>query len=92
MFEAHLKRVQWDDSSFPVRLHPFVSPDLTADRMPIAIDANVSFGRPVVASAGVTTAAIAARIDAGESPEDVADDYGLTLEEVRQAVVYERAA
>jgi uncharacterized protein (DUF433 family) len=92
MFEAHLRRVEWDDSRFPVRLHPFVSPDLTADRMPIAIDAAVSFGRPIVASAGVSTAAIANRIDAGESPEAIAKDYGVTLEEVQQAILYERAA
>ena len=92
VFEAHLKRVRWDDAKFPIRLHPFVAPDLAGDRMPIAIDANVSFGRPVIASAGVSTAAIAGRIDARESPEDVADDYGITLEEVQQAVLYERAA
>jgi uncharacterized protein (DUF433 family) len=92
LFEAHLKRVEWDQSKFPVRLHPFVGVDLAADKMPIAIDANISFGRPIVASAGVSTAAIAGRIDAGEMPEAVADDYGVTLEEVRLAVVYERAA
>lgn len=92
MFETHLKRVHWDDAKVPVRLHPFVSPDLAPDQMPIAIDANISFGRPVVIRAGVSTAAVAGRIDAGELPEAVADDYGLTLQEVRQAVLYERAA
>ena len=92
MFEAHLKRVEWDTARFPVRLHPFVTADLPSDRMPIAIDANVSFGRPVVVSAGVSTAAIARRIDAGETPDAVAEDYGLTLDDVRQAVLYERAA
>lgn len=92
MFEAHLRRVRWDEAKVPVRLHPFVGPDLALDQMPIAIDANISFGRPVVVSAGVSTAAIAGRIDAGELPEAVADDYGLTLLEVRQAVLYEHAA
>ena len=42
--------------------------------------------------AGVSTGVIAERIDAGESVADLADDYGLTTEEVEQAVVYERAA
>lgn len=42
--------------------------------------------------AGVSTAAIAERIDARESVEDVATDYGLTVPEIEQAVVFERAA
>ena len=41
---------------------------------------------------GVSTAAIADRIDAGESVKDVAGDYDLSPEEVQQAVLYDRAA
>lgn len=92
VFEAHLKRVQWDDSRFPVRLHPFVAGDSAIAGMPIAIDPNISFGRPIVLRAGVSTAAIVDRIDAGESPAEIATDYGLTVAEIEQAVVYERAA
>jgi uncharacterized protein (DUF433 family) len=32
------------------------------------------------------------RIDAGESPEELAADYGRELTEIEEAVVYERAA
>ena len=92
VFDAHLKRVRWDDARFPVRLHPFVAGDTTIEGMPIAIDANISFGRPIVLRAGVSTAAIVARIEAGESPTDLAADYGLTVEEIEHAVLYERAA
>ena len=91
-FEAYLKRIQWDDTRYPVRLHPFVGIDVSGDHMPIAIDANISFGRPVVLRAGGSTATIAGRIDAGEEPGEVAQDYGLTVEEIEQAVIYERAA
>jgi uncharacterized protein (DUF433 family) len=42
--------------------------------------------------AGVSTQAIAGRLDAGESVSDVAADYDLTPAEVEQAAVYERAA
>ena len=45
-----------------------------------------------MARAGVSTAAIADRIDARELAADVATDYDLTVEEVEQAVLYERAA
>ena len=46
----------------------------------------------MVLKAGVSTAAIAARIDAGETPEALARDYDMTVDDVSQAVLYERAA
>lgn len=92
VFDAHLRRVSWDDARFPVRLHPFVAADSTIEGMPIAIDAGIAFGRPVVLRAGVSTAAIVSRIDAGETPAELVADYGLTIEEIEHAVVYERAA
>lgn len=92
LLTAHLKRIEWDDARLPMRLHPFLLGDVAGGDMPIAIDPRISFGRPVVLSRGISTAAIASRIDAGESPADVADDYDLTTEDVERAVVYERAA
>jgi uncharacterized protein (DUF433 family) len=91
-FADHLARVEWDPWQFPVRLYPFASSRLaTADR-PIAIDANLAFGRPVIAARGISTGVIAARIDAGESEADLADDYDLSVEQIEEAVLYERAA
>jgi uncharacterized protein (DUF433 family) len=89
---AHLQRVRWDDARLPIRLHPFVLGDAPSGDMPIAIDPRIAFGRPVVIRQGISTAAIAGRIDAGESTAEVAADYGLTREDVERAVVYERAA
>jgi uncharacterized protein (DUF433 family) len=60
--------------------------------MPIAIDPAIAFARPVLLSRGISTRAIVDRIDAGETPQDVAKDYDLTPDEVEQAVLYERAA
>lgn len=91
VFEAHLKRVEWGRLHFPVRLYPFLVSD-AADARPIVIDPQISFGRPVVSKAFVSTRSIVDRIDAGEKVEDVARDYGLTREVVEEAVVYERAA
>jgi len=92
MFEAHLARVVWDEWQFPVRLYPFTSGSSLADGRPIAIDPNIAFGRPVMVRMGISTHAIAERIDAGESVDDVARDYDLTPPEVEEAVLYERAA
>ena len=92
LLDEHLKRVEWDEWQFPVRLYPFLSIEATSAEKPIAIDPKIAFGRPVVIRAGVSTAAIAERIDAREPTAEVADDYDLTVEEVEQAVLYERAA
>ena len=91
LLEEHLKRVEWDQWKFPVRLYPYVSTEPTVQR-PIAIDPAIAFGRPVVLRAGVSTSAIAGRIDAGETLEALADDYGLKPAEIEEAVLYERAA
>lgn len=91
LFEEHLKRVEWDEWKFPIRLYPFLSSEARTDRT-IAIDPKIAFGRPVVVRTGVSTGAIAERIDANEPPQEVAEDYGLTVEEIQQAVLYERAA
>lgn len=92
MFNEHLARVEWDSWKFPVRLYPFSSSSTPADSRPIAIDAQIAFGRPVVASRGISTGAIAERIDAGETATDLANDYDLSEQEIEEAVLYERAA
>lgn len=91
LFEEHLKRVEWDQWQFPVRLYPFVS-GADSPKMPIAIDPNIAFGRPIVRSAGISTGIIAERIDSGETVAELAVDYGLSQSEIEQAVLYERAA
>ncbi len=73
VFEEHLKRVDWDEWQFPIRLYTFFSYD--PERRPIAISPKIAFGRPIVLRAG-----------------DLTYDYGLTVEEVEQAVLYERTA
>jgi uncharacterized protein (DUF433 family) len=92
VLETHLRRVEWDQRNAPVRLHPFLMADITNHASPIVIDAAVSFGRPVLAASGISTATIAERIDNGETPQDVARDYGVSPAEIDAAVIYERAA
>jgi uncharacterized protein (DUF433 family) len=91
-FDEHLARVEWDPWKFPVRLYPFPSSSTPTDSQPIAIDAQISFGRPIIASRGISTSAIAERIDAGETAADLATDYDLTERDIEEAVLYERAA
>jgi len=93
LFNEHLARVEWDEWKFPVRLYPFTSSSVvTAGERPVAIAANIAFGRPVLARAGITTATIASRIDYGETMEAIAGDYDLSVADIENAVLYERAA
>lgn len=89
--EDHLARVEWDQWKFPVRLYPYPTAAMDG-RRPIAIDAQVAFGRPVLVAPGVSTHAIAERLDAGESVADLAADYDVTPADIEQAALYERAA
>jgi uncharacterized protein (DUF433 family) len=91
VFEDHLARVDWDRWHFPVRLYPFPT-EAHAVLRPIAIDANIAFGRPVLLARGVSTHAIAERLDAGASVADLAADYDLAPADIEQAALYERAA
>jgi uncharacterized protein (DUF433 family) len=92
LFKEHLDRVEWDQWKFPVRLYPFSSGSVHTDNRPIAIDPQISFGRPVIASRSISTGAIAQRIDAGETAAELASDYGLGEQEIEEAVLYARAA
>lgn len=88
--ESHLKRVDRDPMDLPVRLYPLI-PTRPESRT-VVIDPTVSFGRPIVNNVGVATAIITQRIDAGEEVHAVAEDYGLSDEDIRDVVVYEMAA
>ena len=90
LLEAYLQRVDWK-GHLPVRLYPFVTGEVPTDRG-IVIDPQIAFGRPVISRRSISTAAIAERIDAGESIEDLVDDYDLRREEIEEAVLYESAA
>lgn len=95
LLEAVLTRVDRGPSGLPDRMFPAGSYDIEAlKRSPrlVVIDPAVSFGRPILASKGIRTAAVVDRIEAGEEPQVVADDYGLEPEEIEAAIFYERAA
>jgi uncharacterized protein (DUF433 family)/DNA-binding transcriptional regulator YiaG len=89
--EDHLARVEWDAWKFPVRLYPYPTAAQGGDH-PIAIDAGIAFGRPVLVARGISTHVIAERLDAGESVADLSADYDLPPADIERAALYERAA
>lgn len=92
VLEAHLRRVERDDRHIPIRLYPFLTARDERETRSVVIDPGISFGRPVVAGSGVTTTILAQRLDAGESIEHLARDYGLDPALIEDAIVFEKAA
>lgn len=92
ILEAHLRRVDRDEHTLPVRLYPFLTGSLSDGPKTVVIDPRVSFGRPVVAGSGVTTRVLAQRIDAGETVDELAADYRIPRAAIEEAVIFEQAA
>ena len=88
ILEAHLDRIEWDDKSgLPKRLYPFIAPFRSTDS--IVIDPRICFGQPTIKGHGVTTIAIAERLNAGEDVQAVAHDYDMETTLIGDAIVYE---
>lgn len=81
----HLNRIEWE-GSFAVRLFPFTRTNTVDAPKSVFIDPRYSFGRPILKDCFVATAAIAERYKAGESIEELADDYGCTPLEIEEGV------
>ena len=92
LLALYLARVDRDARHIPIRLYPFSVAAADGGDKAVAIDPAIGFGRPIIAGKGISTATISARIDAGESAADVAEDYGITDDELTQAVLFEQAA
>lgn len=54
----------------------------------ISIDPKVCHGKPVIVGTRVPVEAVLAAIAGGDALDQVATDYGITIEDVRAAVAY----
>ena len=69
-----------------IRLYPFTRKRELDEPRAVVIDPFVSFGRPVLAGTGISTAVVAERFKAGEPMGALADDYGRSLLEIEEAI------
>ncbi len=86
ILEAHLQRIERDPQGLAVRLYPFTRKRHLDEPRIVVIDPHVSFGRPALTSSGIATAVIAERYKAGESVDELADDYGRERLEIEEAI------
>jgi uncharacterized protein (DUF433 family) len=91
LVDAYLRRIEWDEQGIASRLYPFTRKRFFDEPKVIVIDPRVSFGRPVLVGTGVRTAIVAERYKAGESIEELAEDYGRRRLEIEEAIRCELA-
>ena len=86
LFEAYLRRIERDASGLPARLFPFTRKRQPEEPKKIVIDPLVSFGRPILAGTGIRTEIVAERYKAGESVDDLAEDYNRDRLDIEEAI------
>ena len=89
-YEMHVERVEVDPNQL-FRFFPFVVEPRRCEPKTIEINPLVGFGKPVIAGTGISTAIIASRFNARESGPDLAAEYGCTLQQIEEAIRWERA-
>jgi uncharacterized protein (DUF433 family) len=89
VLDEYLHRIVRDDDFNPVKIYPQKQTGKV-----VAMVLTVSSGRPIIDKKGIPVASLWNRYKAGDSPEFLAEDYALELEEVRGALSYceQRAA
>ena len=54
----------------------------------IVVDPKVMAGKPVIKGTRITVDAVLELLAAGMSPEEIAEDYGISAEDVKAALLY----
>lgn len=83
------RRIEWDRSGVAVRYRIW-TPAIADGIGNVVCSPRVGFGRPTID--GVATAVILERFNGGESPEQLADDYGLDVGKIIEAIRCESRA
>ncbi|MCY7406322.1 MAG: DUF433 domain-containing protein [Alkalinema sp. CAN_BIN05] len=83
---AHLERIQPDDSGLALKLYPFTRSQTTNSPRLVVIDPRLAFGRLVIAGTGIPTNIVAERYKAGDSMADLADDYNCRQEVIEEVI------
>lgn len=90
--EAHLRRVEHDAQGLAVRLFPWTHSDDFDSPKIIAIDPQVSFGKPLIFGTGIRTEVLGERYLAGDSIAELKKDYNLEEVQVEEAIRYQLLA
>ncbi len=79
----YLHEIEWGRDTFAARWWPGAK---EAGSGPVVVDPRRAFGSPVIAGTGIRTEDVFLRFSAGEPLRELADDYGLSVEQAEEAV------
>lgn len=84
----YLQRVKHDSSGMAMLFYPFTrqAESVVGQPQEIVINPAVMWGRPVVAGTRIDTRTIFGRYRAGETMIEIAEDFGISLDQVDEAV------
>lgn len=85
----YLHRVKRDESRKVTHLYPFIVTEHESEPKHISISPTVSFGRPVLAGTGISTAVIAGRFNSRDSIADLALEYQIDPAVLEDAIRWE---
>jgi len=88
----YLKRIERDPFGRPTKFYPFTRKGKADEPMIVVIDPEISFGRPILKNKGTPVESVKERYQAGESIKELKSDYGLSQEEIEEALRCKLAA
>jgi uncharacterized protein (DUF433 family) len=84
----YLREVEWAKDTFAIRWWPGAA---QATQGFVVVDPQRGFGAPVLVGTGIKTEDVWSRFSAGESIEDLSEDYKLSIAQIESALRLEAA-
>lgn len=86
ILKTYFDRIVRDEAGLPIKLFPFTKLSGSDEPKTVMIDPRISFGRPVLAGTGIPTAMLAERYKAGDSIDELAEDYNCDRLQIEEGI------
>ena len=91
--DERLDRIEFDEQDLARAFYPLREIwEHAPGHKRVIIDSLMAGGKPSIVGTGIPVEAVYTRFRHGESADDLANDYGLDLEDVKEAIQYYEAA
>jgi uncharacterized protein (DUF433 family) len=87
ILDLFLKRIDFDERFRPKKVWPLIKGQPESEKV-VSMVFGVSAGRPTVDGTGVPVMMLWQRNQAGDSEEELADDYDIDVTKVKKALEY----
>ena len=86
ILKTYFDRIVRDEAGLPIKFFPFTKLSGSDEPKTVMIDPRISFGRPVLAGTGIPTAMLAERYKAGDSIDELAEDYNCDRLQIEEGI------